>query len=486
MKRFFEHYMQVQTVLIENDSVKDWQSYVNRIPMLKTGIDIIEKILSIGKDIGMDNPLAYIVGGTIRDIITGDKEPDDIDIATNVPIDELEKHFKTHDIGANKDFGIIVVQQDGENFEIANFRADGQYSDGRRPDDVEIVMDFEKDAERRDFTINAMGVDKDGNIIDYFDGKGDIKNKIVKTVGDPEKRFQEDYLRMWRAVRFASRMGFQIDKATMDAIKSNSEKTRGLAVERIYKEIKKMAGQSGSKFADAIETLIDTGLLQYILPEIIQMDDFEHSVEHHPEGNVLQHTLAALRSNDSADAIVNLATLLHDIGKIKSHTISDKGTHQYLDHAKKADGLIDDIASRLKIDNKTKEALLYAAMNHMKMHDFLKLKPKTAMDLLNSPHWDVLFSVAKADVMARGELFDADEWAKIEDRVEKLKERFKGKQAIDNIRKVVNGNLVMKVRPEIKPSREMGEIIKKTVEWIINDGINIDDMDKIVDFIKNA
>jgi len=333
MTRFYEYYNEIKQVIIESDSVKDWQTYINRIPMLKTGIDILNRILSIGNDMGMDKPLAYIVGGTIRDIITGDKEPDDIDIATNVPIDELEKHFKTHDIGANKDFGIIVVSQDGEDFEIANFRADGEYSDGRRPDDVEIVMDFKKDAERRDFTINAMGVDKDGNVVDYFDGKGDIKNKILKTVGDPEKRFQEDYLRMWRAVRFASRMDFKIDDKTMKAIKSNSKRTVGLAVERIMKELKKMAGQSGSKFANAIETLINTGLLQYILPEIIQMDDFEHSVEHHPEGNVLQHTLAALKNSESVNPIINLAILFHDIGKIKTHSISDKDMHQYIGHS---------------------------------------------------------------------------------------------------------------------------------------------------------
>lgn len=484
--RFQTFYNNVPTVLIEQDTVKDWQSYINRIPMLKSGIDILNKIESIGKEEGVTNPQSYIVGGTIRDIITGDKEPDDIDIATNVPVDILEKHFKTHDIGKNKEFGIIVINQDGFNFEIANFRSDGKYSDGRRPDSVEIIMSFEKDAERRDFTINAMAVDKDGNVIDYFDGKGDIENKIIKTVGDPEKRFQEDYLRMWRAVRFASRMGFTIDDDTMKAIKSHSEKTKGLAVERIMKEMKKMAEQSGTKFADAIVTLIDTGLLKHILPEIIEMDEFEHSAEHHPEGNVLQHTLQALRSNQSTDAVINLAILLHDIGKINTHTISDKGTHSYLGHASEANDMVDDLAKRLKMDNKTRDSIKFAAVNHMKLHNFLKISPSKAYELINDPNWDILFSVAKADVMSRGEMFDDKEWSLIEDRVKKLKEKFKDKQAIDNIRKIVNGNLVMELRPEIKPSREMGEIIKKTVDWILNKNIKIDDIEKISEFIKEA
>lgn len=482
--RFQTFYNNVPMVLIEQDTIKDWQSYINRIPMLKIGVDILNKIISIGKENDIDNPTAYIVGGTIRDIITGNKEPDDIDIATNVPVDILEKHFETHDIGKNKEFGIIVVNQDGENFEIANFRADGQYSDGRRPDTVEIVMSFKQDAERRDFTINAMAIDKNGNVIDHFDGKGDIKNKIIKTVGDPEKRFQEDYLRMWRAIRFSSTMDFDIDKETMKAIKSNSEKTKDLAVERIMKEIKKMAEQSGDKFANAIVTLIDTGLLQHILPEIIEMDNFEHSVEHHPEGNVLQHTLSALRSSDSENPMINLAVLLHDIGKLKTHTISDKGAHQYLLHAKKSEGIIDELALRLRMDNKTRDAIKFAAMNHMKIHDFLKISNNKAIQLINNPNWDVLFSVAKADVMARGELFDANEWSQIEDRVKKLKEKFKGKQAIDNIRKIVNGKLIMKIRPEVKPSKEMGDMIKKTVEWIIDNDINIDDGDKITKHIK--
>jgi len=122
----------------------------------------------------------------------------------------------------------------------------------------------------------------------------------------------------------------------------------------------------------------------------------------------------------------------------------------------------------------------------MKIHDFLKLNPSSAIKLINDPNWDVLMSVAKADAMARGSLFDADEWEQIELRVAKLKKRFKGKQAIDSIKKVVNGYLIMKVRPEIKPSHEMGEIIKKTVEWIINNNINIDDINKISEFIKTA
>ena len=475
--RFSEYYNTIPTILVEDNKVEDWQGYINRIPMLKTGVDILNKIIKIGNDIGMDDPKAFIVGGTIRDIITGDKEPDDIDIATNVSIDELEKYFKTHDIGKNKDFGIIVVNQDGFDFEIANFRSDGEYLDGRRPSSIEIEMSFEKDAERRDFTVNAMAVDKDGNVIDYFDGQTDIQNKVIKTVGDPEKRFAEDYIRMLRAIRFASRMDFKIDDKTMDAIKSHSPKIKNQAVERVMKEVLKMAQQSGGKFADAILMLREAGLLKYILPEVIKMDEFEHNVEHHREGNVFQHTIAALRSSDIADPIVNLGILLHDVGKIETYTHDETG-HHYFGHAQQSSDMIDKIADRLKLDNRTREALKYSAVNHMKFHDLLDISPSKVVNMMQDPNWDILVSVAHADAKARGELFDEKEWSLIMRRVDELRERFKGKQATDSIRKVVNGKLVMDLL-NIKGGPELGDIIKKTVEWILDNNIDIEDMDSI-------
>jgi tRNA nucleotidyltransferase/poly(A) polymerase len=483
--KFNKYYFEVPKITIKEDVIQDWKSYINRIPMLKTGIDVLNKIEQIGKDEKIENAQAYIVGGTIRDIVTGDKEPDDIDIATNVPIDILEKHFKTHDIGKNKDFGIIVINQDGFDFEIANFRSDGTYSDGRRPDSVDIVMTFEKDAERRDFTVNAMAVDKDGNVVDYFDGQGDIKNKIIRTVGDPEKRFEEDYIRMLRAVRFASRMGFTIDKKTMDAIKSNSSRIKNQAMERVMKEVNKMAQQSGGKFAEAIVMLKDSGMLQYILPEIIEMDNFEHSVQHHPEGNVLQHTLAALKSSQAVDPLINLGILFHDIGKIKTHHVDEKGMHRYFGHAEKANEMIDELSEKLKMDNKTKEALKFAAVNHMKFHDILKMKDATILKMMESPYFDLLISVAEADAKSRGNLFDQNEWDKIIEKIESLRKKYSGENSLGQLKKIVNGNLIislLKINPKTDGPR-IGEVLKRTMDYIINNNININDMNKIKDFI---
>lgn len=293
----FDDFYNSPIYINEDNQISKWNEYVDRIPMLKKGVEIITRLEKEG---GPD-ARAYIVGGAVRDIITGEKEPDDIDIATNVSVDKIEQIFgKSHDIGKNKEFGIVIVTIDGEDFEVANFRSDGKYSDGRRPDSIKIEMDFKTDAGRRDFTINAMGVDKDGNIIDYFDGQKDIKNKVIRTVGDPDQRFGEDYIRMLRAVRFGSRLGFKISDETMEAIQKLAQnispkqpgQEKGVAGERIYKEFKKMAEQEGPKFADALEMLDKSGMLQYILPEVAKLKEFKHSVEHHPEGSYVRKIIS--------------------------------------------------------------------------------------------------------------------------------------------------------------------------------------------------
>lgn len=267
---------------LTEEKVKDFNSYIQRIPMLDVGIEVLKKLERFGD--------AYIVGGAVRDIILGE-DPKDIDIATNTPMEKVEELFKTFDIGKNKDFGINVIKYKGFEFEIAQFREDGSYKDGRRPSSVILNVPFKSDAERRDLTLNAMAIDSKGNIIDHFEGMKAIKDKVIKTVGDPEKRFSEDYLRMMRSIRFSSRLGFEIDEETIEAIKKGSGNISKIAVERITDELLKMASQTGSKFADAIEKLDETGLLEIILPEIVKMKEFRHSISDHNEGSYVRKIL---------------------------------------------------------------------------------------------------------------------------------------------------------------------------------------------------
>lgn len=277
--------MQFKEFLVteSDEQFERWKYYVSSIPMLKAAVKVLTRIESKGFQ-------AYIVGGCVRDLVMG-LPMKDIDIATNCPIDILENMFRVYDIGKSKDFGIITTKVDGFDFEVAQYRSDGKYLDGRRPESIEIVMDFKTDASRRDFRFNALAIDKKGNIIDYFDGQGDIKNKIIRTVGNPKDRFQEDFLRMMRASRFAARFGFDIEPETKQAIKDLRFNIQKLAPERIKDEIFKAATQTGDKFAKYLVELDDVGILDIILPEITKLKTLVHPIKYHPEGAYVRKIL---------------------------------------------------------------------------------------------------------------------------------------------------------------------------------------------------
>ncbi len=468
------------------NKIKNWEYIVNKHSILFEGVNVLKRLKQIGVDNNIKNPEAFIVGGAVRDIIIGDfNEYSDIDIATNIPIDIIDINIKNHTIGSNKDFGVIVINSNGFEFEVAQYRAEGEYRDSRHPDTVDLINDIKIDASRRDLTINSLYVDDEGNIIDYFDGQKDIKNKVIRTVGDAHKRFSEDYIRMLRAVRFGSRLGFDIEAETLKAIKDNAGKLEGQAKERIMKEVYKMAEQDGSKFADALVTLKDVGLLDKFLPEIVEMDEYEHEVEHHPEGNVFQHVMATVRNTGSKDAIINLSALLHDVGKIDTHSLDENGKHKYFMHAKRSGEMIEDIAARLKMSSKDKKALQFAAVNHMKMHSILDMSDSKIIKLIDDENWDVLEKVALADSKARGELFSQDEWDKTVAKIEEVKARFSGAKAVAAIKKAVSGKMVMDAMGITKGNHEVGRIHGELIDWIVNNDIDYTDVDVVNNKIKD-
>ena len=228
----------------------------------------------------------YIVGGFVRDNVMN-IESDDVDISTNMPMDEMEKEFTTYDIGESKDFGIVIVKHEGFDFEVAQFRADiyeDKFNKGQGASTTEITNSFKADSDRRDFTINAMGMKANGEIVDFHGGKSDMDAKIIRAIGNPEDRFAEDYVRMFRAIRFAARLDFAIEEETYAAIKKFAKRSVNVASERIKKEFYKMASQDGETFAKAIDMMVDTGIMDYIIPEFTNMKGFKQSEKHHPEG----------------------------------------------------------------------------------------------------------------------------------------------------------------------------------------------------------
>lgn len=255
----------------------DWSDYKKQIPELSPALEIMEKIEDFGYE-------ALIVGGFVRDIILGIPS-DDIDICTNMPIDEIEKYFNTYDIGKNKEFGVVVVKYKGYDFELANYRADiySSLEGSKGAEEVELISSFKEDAARRDFILNSLGINYKGEIVDHHGGANDIKTKKVTTVGNPKLRFKEDATRLLRGVRFSSKLGFEIEGETKETMKKMAGDISKIAPERIRKELIKMASQSGEKFADAILTMNEIGILEIILPEITKLKEFKEMHFYHPE-----------------------------------------------------------------------------------------------------------------------------------------------------------------------------------------------------------
>ena len=474
--------MRLRKYLTEaRQQLKDWQSYIRRNKELQAAVFILDKINRLKYK-------AYIVGGSVRDIILGNLKPHDVDIATNMPMEELSRLFRTYDIGKSKDFGIVVAKVSGFDFEIAQFRTDGKYFDGRRPDSVQVTGSFEEDVGRRDFTINAMGLNAKGEIIDYFDGKRDIKNKVLKTVGDPLKRFGEDYLRMMRLARFSSKLDFDIDPKTKKAAQKLSPNILSLSPERVKEELMKSAAQSGEKFASYIKILDELKILKHVLPEVMNLKWFRENLQHHPEtrghgGTVFSHVMAALKKSNTADPIKNLAILLHDVGKgVTFAPQKTHGTPTYYRHAEMSIKLVNALADRLRMSNKERDAIIFAVGNHMKFHKILDMRPAKVAKLVNDDNWDVLVAVGKSDEEARGEAFrKAGEFEKIIDKAIKIKEKYGTKEVGKRI-KLVDGKHVMAITG-MKSGKPLGDVIRKTTEWIMDNDVS--DQKKIDDYIRS-
>ncbi|MCK5017895.1 MAG: CCA tRNA nucleotidyltransferase, partial [Candidatus Peribacteraceae bacterium] len=453
-----------------------WEHHIDTNPVTKNGVDILTIINNMGYE-------AYIVGGAVRDLVM-DQTPYDIDISTNCPIDVLDKKFRTHDIGKSKDFGIVVIIRGIFNYEIAQFREDGCYNDGRRPESVTICGDFKSDSSRRDLTINAMAIDKDGNIIDHFGGMDDMKNKIIRAVGDPNLRYEEDYLRQLRTIRFAARMDFDVDSDTIDAIKVHKDKIVTLSPERIKDELWKMASQSGDKFVKSLRLMDAMGILRIILPEVSLMKFFKETEHHHPEayieglGSVFDHTMAALKQYHGKDPMVNMSVLLHDIGKPCTH-VQDGDRHTYFGHAGEAKEIIEGIAQRLKMSTKEKDSLIFASVNHMKMFRGEKMKPSKIVKLVNDENWFLLKRVSLCDDKCRGDVFDSDIFHQTIGDMEMISIRW-GSKTVNNTVKVVDGNRIKELTG-LKPCKLLGDIKRSVTEYAIDNDISDDkDIDALI------
>ena len=339
---------------------------------------------------------AYFVGGSVRDMIRGETPPDrDIDIATDATPDEVTAIFKPSKlVGAH--FGVVIVVQDGVNIEVATFRADGEYMDGRRPESVTFT-DAEGDVARRDFTINALLYNPiTKQVIDHVGGQKDIEARLIRAIGDPHERFAEDHLRLLRAARFAGRLGYDVEPKTARAIRDLAGKIQTVSAERIAEELKKVLLNKGRE--RCFRLMEGLGLLQHILPEVSAMVGVEQPPNWHPEGDVFEHTMLALSLLDRPSLELAWGVLLHDVGK--PVTIVHEDRIRYPAHEAVGGKMAADICRRLKMSNESRDRIVYLVKRHMCFKDVEKMRLSTLKKHLGHPGFDELLELHRVDALA--------------------------------------------------------------------------------------
>ena len=363
---------------------------------------------------------AFFAGGCVRDLLLG-VEPKDFDVATSATPDVVLHSFeKTHSVGAH--FGVVLVctpKEDGGEFvtEVATFRHDGAYSDGRRPDAVRFSTDPREDVLRRDFTINGMLLDPirfeetgdaPASTLDYVGGREDLAAGVVRAIGDPVLRFTEDKLRMLRGVRFASRLGFAVEPRTLAAMRSFAAEVGQVSCERIRDELTLMLTEGQAR--RAFELLDRTGLLAQVMPEAVKMHGVEQPPQFHPEGDVWLHTMLLLeRLKPGASATLAWASLLHDIGKPATFRPPDPkkpGDRIRFDgHVEVGVRIAEVILGRLRFSNEDTEQIVALVKNHMRFGDILQMRESTIKRFLRLPKFEEHLALHWMDCMsAHGDL----------------------------------------------------------------------------------
>lgn len=341
---------------------------------------------------------AYLAGGCVRDRLMGNA-PDDFDIATAARPETVQALFpRTIAVGAQ--FGVIIVVAEGVAFEVATFRSDDAYIDGRHPSSVHFATP-QADAQRRDFTINGMFLDPETNsVLDYVGGQADLAAGVIRGIGDPAARIAEDRLRMLRAVRFAARFGFTIEPLTFAAIRRAAASITDIAWERIGDEVVRMLvdGPAGSA-RRAVEILDATGLLDHVLPEVRALQGVAQSPEHHPEGDVFVHTLGLLERLDEPSETLALAALLHDIAK-PACAATRASRITFYGHCERGAGMAAAVCQRLRRSRATWERVEYLVRNHLRHIDAPQMRASTLKRFLREDGIDELLELARLDVLA--------------------------------------------------------------------------------------
>ncbi|HEV2175756.1 MAG TPA: CCA tRNA nucleotidyltransferase [Terriglobia bacterium] len=338
---------------------------------------------------------AYLVGGCVRDLVMG-REPKDYDVATDAtPAEVVRLYPMSLTVGAQ--FGVVIVPGGAGNCEVATFRSDGRYSDGRHPLEVRYAETPQEDVRRRDFTINGLLYDPaEDRVLDYVGGQADIRARRIRTIGDPFERFSEDHLRMLRAVRFAARFGFALDPGTLRAVQDLAGRIHAVSAERIRDEILKMLTQGQAR--RGFELLDESGLLREVLPEVKAFQGVEQPPEFHPEGDVWIHTLMMLEGLRAPSATLALGVLLHDVGKPLTFAIKER--IRFDGHVEIGVKMAESICNRLRLSSHETERVAELVRHHMRFKDFPQMRRSTQLRFLRLDGFDEHLELHRLDCLA--------------------------------------------------------------------------------------
>jgi poly(A) polymerase len=355
---------------------------------------------------------AYLVGGCVRDLLLG-RDPSDYDISTDARPERVQELFpRSLAVGAK--FGVILVVEDGAQVEVATFRSDVGYSDGRHPDHVVYADSAKEDVRRRDFTINGLLMDPaTREVLDFVDGRADLSAGIVRAIGDPRARFAEDKLRMMRAVRFAARFGFRIEHETLDAAQALAPQVTQVSPERLREELTKLLTEGAAR--PGFELLDETGLLAVVLPDVARMKGVEQPPQFHPEGDVWIHTRMMLEKlPPNCSPTLAWGVLLHDVGKPPTFAPANgPGTRIRFDgHVEVGARMAERICWELRFSNDDTEQIETLVANHLRFKDVRQMRQATLKRFVRLPRFEEHLELHRLDCLSSHGSLDAYEFVR--------------------------------------------------------------------------
>jgi poly(A) polymerase len=357
-------------------------------PKQKVASEIVHRLGTAGFQ-------AYFAGGCVRDMVMS-LVPKDFDIATDARPEEVLRLFPGS-LTVGVQFGVVVVTREEGNFEVATFRSDGLYADGRHPEQVTYAKTPQEDVQRRDFTVNGLLYDPvRKKVLDYVQGQADIRARRIRTIGDPLARFSEDRLRMLRAVRFAARLEFVLEPATAAAIRKSATEIGSVSPERIRDEIVKILTENHAR--RGFEMLDETSLLPEVLPEVKAMQGVAQPPEFHPEGDVWTHTLMMLEGLKTPSTSLALGVLLHDVGKPPTFSVRER--IRFDNHVEVGAHMAEAICRRLRFPTRETERVTELVRHHLRFKDFPKMRRSTQLRFVRMEGFEEHLELHRLDCLA--------------------------------------------------------------------------------------